>query len=557
VPDAAGERAWARLTFLVILLFLLVNLPVIAGFNRHTRDERFYVDGALVMLRTGDYLTPRWPDGSARFNKPPLTYWLLAGSYRLFGVSLLASRLPFLLAGCLTLFLAGRLARDLWGSARAGLLAVAVLAANNTFLTNSNVSTTDGLLTLGVILSQLGFMRVVFLGSRARRDYAWAYLGCALAMLAKGLIGLAPAGFAWLFALLLRRRLGLSLRALFNAPALAAGLLLGGGWMLAMLALHGGTFLDEFGGDQVGNRLGRSRWIENLLVYAGTWAGTFLPWYLPLAFLGLADRPALRAAGRGRGARSWYLLAWAAAVALVFLPSNQARARYIMPTVPLLAVLLAGWLDAAEREHRLDRVWRALGWALAALGLAGGAGLAAAGWGGDPWLRSGGLLLVAAGGALGGLLFAARLSRPLLTAAFLLCAYAVTTVCLQSYAKATPAPEVARILKAHAPGDPRVELSADFPTKYLSQVRICMGGLGRFEVRDPAALPGAGGGPDAVLYAGAERPARPPEGYRLVEAGAAYERFDLGEYLRARWQGRAEAYLDRCRTSYCVAVRER
>ena len=66
------------------------------------------------MRQTGDYMVPRHPDGSPRFEKPILTYWLVAASYALLGVSPLSSRLPFLVAGCGVLWLTYRLAELLF-----------------------------------------------------------------------------------------------------------------------------------------------------------------------------------------------------------------------------------------------------------------------------------------------------------------------------------------------------------------------------------------------------------------------------------------------------------
>lgn len=51
------------------------------------------------MVTTGEYVTPRWPDGHPNVHKPLLVYWVVAGSYALFGVNLPAARLPFMVAG--------------------------------------------------------------------------------------------------------------------------------------------------------------------------------------------------------------------------------------------------------------------------------------------------------------------------------------------------------------------------------------------------------------------------------------------------------------------------
>src|SRR6185503_10080140 len=53
------------------------------------------------MILRGDYVIP-WFNGEMRLKKPPLFYWLQAGSFRVFGESEFAARLPSAL-GCLLL----------------------------------------------------------------------------------------------------------------------------------------------------------------------------------------------------------------------------------------------------------------------------------------------------------------------------------------------------------------------------------------------------------------------------------------------------------------------
>ena len=93
-------------------------------------DEHFYTDAAIQMCRTGDYWTPTYPDGSIRLLKPILTYWALVGSFKVFGISLSASRAASALAGVLVVLLTCQLARAVTNWWRTSLLAAAIIAAN-------------------------------------------------------------------------------------------------------------------------------------------------------------------------------------------------------------------------------------------------------------------------------------------------------------------------------------------------------------------------------------------------------------------------------------------
>src|ERR1700740_694123 len=48
---------------------------------------------ARNMIRSGDWVTPRL-DGIVYLEKPPLIYWLIAGSYKIFGEHDWAARVP-------------------------------------------------------------------------------------------------------------------------------------------------------------------------------------------------------------------------------------------------------------------------------------------------------------------------------------------------------------------------------------------------------------------------------------------------------------------------------
>src|SRR5713101_4665281 len=64
------------------------------------QDESIYANGSIAMALHGDWLTPKIL-GRVFLFKPPLQLWLSGLSLKLFGISLLALRLPMLTAGAL------------------------------------------------------------------------------------------------------------------------------------------------------------------------------------------------------------------------------------------------------------------------------------------------------------------------------------------------------------------------------------------------------------------------------------------------------------------------
>ena len=67
-------------------LYGLRSLPLVGP------DEPRYAQVAREMLQRGDFITPTL-GGVPWFEKPPLFYWMMMASYRVFGVSEFAARL--------------------------------------------------------------------------------------------------------------------------------------------------------------------------------------------------------------------------------------------------------------------------------------------------------------------------------------------------------------------------------------------------------------------------------------------------------------------------------
>src|SRR5688572_26429052 len=56
-------------------------------------NEAFYAQTPREMMEAGDYITPSF-NFQLRMNKPVLSYWNVAASYQLFGISEWSERLP-------------------------------------------------------------------------------------------------------------------------------------------------------------------------------------------------------------------------------------------------------------------------------------------------------------------------------------------------------------------------------------------------------------------------------------------------------------------------------
>lgn len=78
--------------FLVVIAFAAVLfLSDIWIYKDFVRAESYFALGSRLMVEQGDWLTPHAPD-ELPLNKPPLTYWVIGASYKLFGASIFLCR---------------------------------------------------------------------------------------------------------------------------------------------------------------------------------------------------------------------------------------------------------------------------------------------------------------------------------------------------------------------------------------------------------------------------------------------------------------------------------
>jgi len=343
----------------LILIFALAALPFAATFALYYPDERHYTDGALMMLRHGDWLVPHTGAGAPRFEKPVLAYWTVAASWLIFGVNVLAARLPFLLAGCGTLWLTYRLARKLTGNDRTALLAAVILASHPQFLLCSIRSMPDALLVFFVTLSAFGFLRLIAFNEFTSGAFWMAYGGAAGAVLSKGLLGAGIVLFAWGFAIW-KQRDWRAVKKLIHPPSFVTAVVLAAGWFACILWLQGKAALAVFFGDQVTGNMHGHFWSPVLRVplFSLALAVNFLPWSLAAGELLMRKKTAAVEGMPGRAQQ--FILAWTALLVIGFALGQNVSLRYLLPATSLMAVLLASWLQNKETAGLIFSVRRIL-----------------------------------------------------------------------------------------------------------------------------------------------------------------------------------------------------
>jgi 4-amino-4-deoxy-L-arabinose transferase-like glycosyltransferase len=176
---------------LELLALLVIGFLVLAaGINESPLtnwDEATYAEVVHESLSSGSYLHFTW-NGEAYLKKPPALFWMVGASFRLFGESAWAARLPSVLMGLGTLLIIYLSAAAVAG--RLGGLFAGMIPLGFYFFVarGGRECATDAPL---IFFSTLG----IFAFIRARTDRRWipiAGAACGIAILSKGLAGVIP-----------------------------------------------------------------------------------------------------------------------------------------------------------------------------------------------------------------------------------------------------------------------------------------------------------------------------------------------------------------------------
>jgi len=203
------------------------------------QDESIYANGSIAMALHGDWLTPKVL-GRIFLFKPPLQLWLSGMSLKLFGISLLALRLPTLIAGSL-----GAVLVYCWCAqvgTRVGIVGVLLLLSNPIWHTFSRLCYTDILLA---VFTMVALYCVVLDPSLQRRS---TFLGfctaTAAAIMTKSVAGMVPILVLILAAVWSPRAQRLTLRRIAQACLLTS--LLIAPWHVYQLIAHPRWFWADY-----------------------------------------------------------------------------------------------------------------------------------------------------------------------------------------------------------------------------------------------------------------------------------------------------------------------
>ena len=342
----------------VALLAALIFLPALGAYNMLDPTDSFFVEAPREMLILHHYLTPliNYADW---FDKPAFPFLLTVLTYKMFGVSAWAARLPSALSAIL-LIVATAFATIKMLNRRSALLAPLVLSTCPLFIVVGRLALTDEPLSMFIGVAMLAFALSLFNAQKRYLPVAYFMLG--LAVLCKGPIGLVLAGGSLLLYGLLEvahekaplPKLFKFIQTLNPLMGLAIVLLVSAPYYIAAHLTTNGAFTQEFFLHQnVGRFEGTVNHQEPVWWYLPVFLGGLFPWTLFI----LPSYPIYKHLWK---ARQWtkrqklmvFSAAWLLFVLALFTAVPTKLPTYIVPMCPAFAVIIANNLDMLLRLGR-------------------------------------------------------------------------------------------------------------------------------------------------------------------------------------------------------------
>ncbi|MBN2097424.1 MAG: glycosyltransferase family 39 protein [Candidatus Omnitrophica bacterium] len=326
---------------LILIVFCLVALFFNLGQRSFWEpDEGRYAEISREMLASGDWLTPR-VNYLKHFDKPPIAYWLIGGSFKLFGQNEFAGHLPIVilaLAGVLVTFSLG----EHLFNRRAGFLSGLILISSLGYPAIGRILSTDMVFTFFVLCAYLFFVR---------RSYLFFYLCLALGFMTKGPVIFVLTLLPILAYLILTKQLSLIKKMQLGRGVLLFALI-GLPWFIYQIVNNQGLLNDWFFQQTIG-RIVLHHDRERFYFFIPILIGLFSPWVFFLV-------PALKKYLSFKGGftdqnaqHTLLLFLWFILPFIFFSCIGKKLVPYILPLLPALAIIVGRLWDELFNDLKI------------------------------------------------------------------------------------------------------------------------------------------------------------------------------------------------------------
>lgn len=311
-------------------------------------NEAYYTETPREMLESGDWVNPTF-NYEPRFNKPVLSYWIVALLYQSFGISVGVERVAIALFAMAMVIAAWFIARAVSTHPLAPPLAALGLAVGPRFFMFSRRILIDLAVTSMMTLTLLFFVLAERYPERRRLFLTLMYITVGLGVLTKGPVAAVIPLLVFIAYLAVHRELS-RLRQMMIPSGTLIALAIVAPWYVALYLQHGWTHITSF---FIGENVGRftetvgpqSRGVFFYLPVIFTDA---LPWSFCLPAVVVAWWRDWRSGQRSTEVRlRTLLLLWIFLIVGLFSFSQTKQDLYVFPIVTAIAVLGGDWLARA------------------------------------------------------------------------------------------------------------------------------------------------------------------------------------------------------------------
>jgi len=308
-------------------------------------NESFYAEAGREILENKDFVDIYY-NYEHRFNKPPLTYWLVVISYLIFGVSEFATRLPIVLLALGTILLTFNIAKELFDR-KVALISTFILFFSFQFVLNSRYASPEIPLTFFFTLTLY-----LFLKGYKNKKFLYiflSYIALGLTVLTKGYPYIVLIGGIVILYILLNNNLKLSkfwedFRFLKLWIGLPVVIVLGFWWYFLMYFKYGDEFLNVLFKETIHRAIGGNKGFNPLFyIVAISWA--FLPYSLTFYYSFVEIRKYFK--------KLLFPFVWFFVVLIIFTLAKGKIPVYILPAYPSMAIIVAYFLEKYKPDNRL------------------------------------------------------------------------------------------------------------------------------------------------------------------------------------------------------------
>ncbi len=323
-----------------------------------TENESFYAESVREMAEQGNYLEINY-NYQPRFNKPPLTYWLIAASTRVLGMNEFAIRLPIVLLAFGTALLVWAMARMLYGE-KTALLAFAMQAISIQFIAGKQYASPEIPLAFFFTLTLYFFLKG-HLSSKSRY-YQFAALALGLTVLTKGYPYIIVIGGIILLYLLIESSFRWpiffkKLKELKPISFMAIVAIVGLSWIGLMYLQYGNDFLTVLNRETMERALTReSNGLRELFFYPEVILWSFFPYSPLFVFASFHYLFTIREKKDIAFAFSWFIV-----MLIIFTAAKGKIPTYFIQAHPALALLSAHFITRYTPAGKVSAIlWNAL-----------------------------------------------------------------------------------------------------------------------------------------------------------------------------------------------------